>query len=79
MLDFIQWDGALIVLGAFFATLWVAERSVKGIVSLLAWWVVSAVLFGPGASIIGVFWWREGLLSKAGKKARSKKDEVHKQ
>jgi hypothetical protein len=76
VLDFIQWDGAMIVLGAFVTTLWVAERSVKGIVGLLAWWVVSVALFGPGASIVGVFWWREGLFNKAGKGSGPKKDEM---
>jgi len=78
VLDFIQWDGAMIVLSAFIVTLWLAERSIKGIVGLLAWWVISSVLFGPGASIVGVFWWREGLFNKAGRRG-GPKDEMRKQ
>jgi hypothetical protein len=67
VVNFIKWDYVMILFGAFVVTVWVAGRSVKGIVGLTAWWVVSVPLFGAGASVVGVFWWRERLLNEARK------------
>jgi hypothetical protein len=72
VMDFIKWDYAMIVLGGIVVTVWVTGRSMKGIVALTVWWPVSVLLFGAGASIVGVFWWREGLLNKAVKKTEMK-------
>lgn len=73
VLDFIQWDGAFIFLSAFVSTLWVAGSSVRGLVGLIVWLLVSAVVVGPGASLVGVFWWREGLLNKAQDRRKTEK------
>lgn len=48
--------------GGFVMTVWVAKRDMKAFVALKVWW---PVLFGAGASMMGVFWRREGLLNKA--------------
>ncbi|KIM87608.1 hypothetical protein PILCRDRAFT_815180 [Piloderma croceum F 1598] len=65
VMDFIKWDYVMILFGGFVATVWVARRSVNGFVALTVWWSISVLLFGAGASMVGVFWWREGLLNKA--------------
>lgn len=62
--DIIQWDAALMVVSAFAATVWVVGPSVKNLAGLMAWWVCSTVLFGPGATIAGVFWCREASIEK---------------
>ena len=60
------------LVSTFAATMWVVGRNAKGIVGLVAWWMVSILLFGAGASIVGVFWWRERLLNEAGNETESK-------
>lgn len=62
VMDFIKWDEAMMLVGAFTATVWVLGTSVKGFVGLVAWWVVSLALCGPGATVAGIFWWRERLI-----------------
>ena len=71
-MDFIKWDYVMILLGGFVVTVWVAGRSMKGIATLMFWWPVSVLLLGAGASMVGIFWWREGLLNKAMKETEMK-------
>jgi hypothetical protein len=72
IMDLIKWDYVIMLVSTFAATIWVVDRNAKGIVGLVAWWVVSILLFGAGASIVGVFWWREGRLNEAGNETESK-------
>jgi hypothetical protein len=69
VMDVIKWDYMIMLVGAFAVTVWVVGRSVKSIVGLIAWWVVSVLLFGAGASVVGVFWWRERCLNEGGKES----------
>lgn len=62
--DFIKWDGFWMVVSTFSVTVWIAGKSLGAQVGLLAWWVASGILLGPGASVVGVFWWRESHLLK---------------
>ncbi|KAF7966850.1 hypothetical protein HWV62_36901 [Athelia sp. TMB] len=61
--DFIQWDGFFMLVSTFIAMLWIAGPSVKRL-SILVVWLVQTVVFGPGAIIAGVFWWREALIQE---------------
>lgn len=71
--DFIQWDGVLMLVSTFFATAWIAGPSIKRLGVLACWLTCSMALYGPGAAIAGVFWWRESLIRKESGR-ESKKD-----
>jgi hypothetical protein len=71
VMDFIKWDYTMMLVSTFAATVWVAGRGLKNIVVLVIWWAVSILLFGAGASLAGVFWWRERLLHEAQKQSQT--------
>ncbi|KAG2366826.1 hypothetical protein BDR07DRAFT_1395206 [Suillus spraguei] len=58
----IQWDAVFGIGSTFLMTFWFAQ-SVKEMVSLLVWHVLSSVVFGPGAAIAGVLLFREARLN----------------
>jgi hypothetical protein len=62
VIDFLKWDGILCVIACVLATFWFA-RDVKDFFGILAWHVIATLAFGPGATIAGVFMWRESLLN----------------
>jgi len=72
VMDFIKWDYMMMLVSTFVATVWVVGWDMKCTVGLVTWWAVSVPLFGAGASIIGVFWWRERLLNEAQKEREIK-------
>lgn len=58
----IQWDAVFGIGSTLLMTFWFAQ-SVKEMVLLLVWHVLSSVVFGPGAAIAGVLSFREARLN----------------
>ncbi|KAG1879364.1 hypothetical protein C8R48DRAFT_830038 [Suillus tomentosus] len=58
----IQWDIVFALGSTFLVTFWFT-RSVKEMVLLFFWYVLSSVAFGPGAAIAGVLLFREARLN----------------
>ncbi|KAG2370136.1 hypothetical protein BDR07DRAFT_1386621 [Suillus spraguei] len=58
----IQWDAVFGIGSTLLMTFWFAQ-SVKEMVLLLVWHVLSSVVFGPGAAIAGVLLFREARLN----------------
>lgn len=74
VLDLIQWDFIFASLAALFGCLWASESFSQAGVTL-AWFIGGSLTVGPGATMAGIFAWREAKInalvrvSEAGSKA----------
>lgn len=62
VLDMIQWDLIFTLAPTILASLWTA-KSMTQFLWIIVWFGVASLAFGPGAAVVGVFAWREGVLN----------------